>query len=112
MVNRCGLVLLAGCRRTMTTSASCSSRYSVCRVIIEYAPAPGGCRCVEWNLPMPKHKFDDEFQVWGVAIESVVEPYPMNNRVSLAKKFPAIAAQWCYEKNCRFGPEDFSYGSS
>jgi hypothetical protein len=47
-----------------------------------------------------------------VYIESLVEPHPSNRRgVPLIKAYPEVAAQWCYRKNCGFGPEDFSYGS-
>ena len=46
-----------------------------------------------------------------IAIENVIEPYPMKRRISLASAFPEIAAFWCYEKNCGFGPDEFSIGS-
>lgn len=44
-------------------------------------------------------------------IEDVVEPAPIRSR-TFAKAFPEAAARWCYERNCGFAPEDFSYGSS
>lgn len=48
----------------------------------------------------------------GVPIERVENPHPGFKGVGpFAKTHPQIAAQWCYERNCNFGPEDFSYGS-
>jgi hypothetical protein len=44
-------------------------------------------------------------------IEDIIEPCPMRQRTPLPERHPEIAATWCYEKNCGFGPEDFSYGS-
>jgi len=47
-----------------------------------------------------------------VCIEDIVEPHPSNRRgVPLSTAFFEIAQEWCYKKNCGFGPEDFSYGS-
>lgn len=46
-------------------------------------------------------------------IEDIIEPHPHNRRSpSLAKTCPDVACEWNYKKNCGFGPEDFSYGSS
>lgn len=51
-------------------------------------------------------------KVSGVPIEAVLEPHPRSReRPSLAKVNPEAAGEWYYEKNCGFGPEDFSYGS-
>lgn len=44
-------------------------------------------------------------------IEDVVEPAEIKS-ISLAKAFPKVALMWDYKRNCTFGPEDFSYGSS
>lgn len=47
----------------------------------------------------------------GIPIEKVVDPYPLQKRVSLAKAAPHVAAQWNYKMNCGWAPEDFSRGS-
>jgi hypothetical protein len=47
-----------------------------------------------------------------IPIEEVTEPFPMRRRIPLSRRHPEIAQFWCYEKNCGFGPEDFSYGST
>lgn len=44
---------------------------------------------------------------WAETIEDVVIPFPIR-KVSLSDAFPEIAAEWCYKKNCGFGPEDFN----
>ena len=44
-------------------------------------------------------------------IEDVIEPARVRS-VSFAKAYPEAAAMWHYKKNCGFGPEDFSYGST
>ena len=44
-------------------------------------------------------------------IENVIEPARVPNSPSFAIKYPEAARQWLYEKNCGFGPDDFSYGS-
>jgi len=36
----------------------------------------------------------------------------MRRRTPLSRSHPEIAQCWCYEKNCGFGPEDFSFGSN
>ncbi|MBK8225316.1 MAG: zinc-ribbon domain-containing protein [Candidatus Obscuribacter sp.] len=46
-------------------------------------------------------------------IEEILEPHPYNRRSpSVAKAHPELAQEWFYERNCGFGPEDFSYGSN
>lgn len=45
-------------------------------------------------------------------IENVIEPARVPNSPSFAMKYPEAARQWLYDKNCGFGPDDFSYGSS
>ena len=46
-------------------------------------------------------------------IETVIEPHRNNLRgVPFNKAYPEMAIDLCYEKNCGFGPEDFSYGSN
>ncbi|HEY9786931.1 MAG TPA: zinc-ribbon domain-containing protein [Candidatus Obscuribacterales bacterium] len=47
-------------------------------------------------------------------IEDVVDPYPLavRRRQPLARTHPEIAQFWLHEKNCGFGPEDFSHGST
>jgi hypothetical protein len=47
----------------------------------------------------------------GPLIEDVVEPFRMGQRTPLSESHYEIAQFWCHEKNCGFGPEDFSYGS-
>ena len=44
-------------------------------------------------------------------IEDLVEA-PLIRSLTFAKAYPEAAARWCFERNCGFGPEDFSYGSS
>lgn len=44
-------------------------------------------------------------------IENVIEPADVKS-ISMAKASPKVALMWDYRKNCGFGPEDFSYGSS
>lgn len=47
-------------------------------------------------------------------IEDVIEPFNgrrIPNLVLLTEAYPEIAAEWCYKKNCGFGPEDFSRSS-
>lgn len=44
-------------------------------------------------------------------IEEIVEPYPTKSR-SFAKAYPQIVHMWDQKRNCGFGPEDFSYGST
>lgn len=47
-----------------------------------------------------------------IPIEYVDIPHPgFKGEGSFDKTHPQIAEQWCYERNCNFGPEDFSYGS-
>ena len=48
------------------------------------------------------------------SIEDIVEPC-RSSRIKLPnvwEAFPEVAAEWDYEKNCGFGPEDFSSGSN
>jgi hypothetical protein len=59
---------------------------------------------------LQKQVFDGQV-LYGIPIETVVQPYPLQGRTTLAKKAPAIAAQWYYAKNCGFSPDDFSFGS-
>ncbi len=49
--------------------------------------------------------------VAAIPIEQVLEPYPLKKRTPLSVAYPEVAVQWCWEKNCGFGPEDFSSGS-
>lgn len=44
-------------------------------------------------------------------IEDVVTPFPIKT-VSLYEGFLDVALEWCYKKNCGFGPEDFCYSSN
>lgn len=45
-------------------------------------------------------------------IEFVVEPHRGFKGIGpISRTHPLIAAQWCYERNCNFGPEDFTHGS-
>ena len=47
-------------------------------------------------------------------IEDVQEPFCGQHRKSMVPLLdadPKVADQWCYEKNCGWGPEDFSQGS-
>lgn len=49
----------------------------------------------------------------GKPIEDVLEPHPSNRRgPPLAETHPEIAIEWYHQKNCGWGPEDFSYGST
>jgi len=45
-------------------------------------------------------------------IENIYAPYPMGRRTPLSVSHPELALEWLYSKNCGYGPEDFSYGSS
>lgn len=63
------------------------------------------------KLAVAKKTYFEVEEAKGIPIEKVVEPYPLQRRVSLVKHSPEIAAQWLYEKNCGWGPEDFSFGS-
>ncbi len=45
-------------------------------------------------------------------IEDVVKLRFLKNSVSLKDAYPLVAAEWCYEKNCGWGPENFSSGSN
>lgn len=47
-------------------------------------------------------------------IEDVELPFNGCQRrtIPLIDKEPEIAAEWCYKRNCGWGPEDFGYGSS
>jgi glutaredoxin len=48
----------------------------------------------------------------ATTIEQVVQRSPLSKkRPSIAKTHPHLSQQWCYEKNCGFTPEDFSFGS-
>ena len=44
-------------------------------------------------------------------IENILEP-PTLRSTSFAKAYPEAARQWHYKRNCGFGPEDFSHGST
>ncbi|CAN5190727.1 hypothetical protein BH11CYA1_BH11CYA1_47910 [soil metagenome] len=59
------------------------------------------------RLMIKKHKS----KKGNLLIENVIEPARTESR-SFAKAYPEAARQWLYEKNCGFGPEDFSFGSS
>lgn len=64
------------------------------------------------KLRSPKAAQAPSKKLTGVPIEDVIEPHPHNRkRPSLAVVNPEAACEWYYEKNCGFGPEDFSYGS-
>lgn len=45
-------------------------------------------------------------------IENVTKPFLLRKRVPLSQSHPEIAVYWCFKKNCGFGPEDFSAGST
>jgi hypothetical protein len=48
-------------------------------------------------------------------IEDVIEPFcgsRRRNMIPLAVYDPIIALEWCYKKNCGWGPEDFSHAST
>jgi len=45
-------------------------------------------------------------------IEEIYEAYPLNRRVPLSRAYPEVASLWDHERNCGFGPEDFSSGSN
>jgi hypothetical protein len=48
----------------------------------------------------------------ATTIEQVVGRSPLSKkRPSIAKTHPHLSQQWCYEKNCGYTPEDFSFGS-
>lgn len=63
------------------------------------------------KLAVVKKRRNKPEEIASIPIEKVLDPYPLQKRVSLAKGAPEIAAQWHYEKNCGYGPEDFSFGS-
>lgn len=63
------------------------------------------------KLAEPKPKNWAVEEALGIPIEKVSDPYPLQKRVSLAQAEPQVAAQWYYQKNCGWGPEDFSRGS-
>ena len=63
------------------------------------------------KLAVPKRSNLKPEDAYGIPIESVSLPYPLQKRVSLAQYAPLVAAQWHWPKNCGWGPEDFSYGS-
>ncbi|NJL70714.1 MAG: zinc-ribbon domain-containing protein [Candidatus Competibacteraceae bacterium] len=44
-------------------------------------------------------------------IEDVIEPAAVRSQ-SFAKACPEAASMWLYKRNCGFGPEDFSHGST
>lgn len=44
-------------------------------------------------------------------IEDVIEPARIR-KATLLKAYPEIAAEWHYNKNCGWGPEDFNYASN
>ncbi len=52
-------------------------------------------------------------KIGGCPIEDVTDPYRHNRRgsASITEAYPDVAAEWYYQNNCGFGPEDFSYGS-
>ncbi len=58
-----------------------------------------------------KRTFNGEI-VYGIPIEVVGKPYPLQGRTTLAVKAPYIAEQWYHKNNCGYTPEDFSFGSS
>jgi uncharacterized Zn-finger protein len=45
-------------------------------------------------------------------IENVIEPWPIRYRTPALTVYPELADLWFYNKNCGFGPEDFSSGSN
>lgn len=46
------------------------------------------------------------------SIENIIQPVWRKHMVPLSEADPAVAAEWCYERNCGWGPEDFSHGSN
>ncbi len=52
-------------------------------------------------------------KVWGIPIEEIVKPHHKNKPAeSIKKKYPRIAQEWYFKKNCGFSPEQFSRGSN
>lgn len=47
-----------------------------------------------------------------IDIEDVVQPYTQRKSISFAEKHPELALEWCYKKNCGWGPEDFLHAST
>jgi len=48
----------------------------------------------------------------SIPIETIIEPHRYNRRrPSIADTHPRLNIEWCYEKNCGFGPCDFTSGS-
>lgn len=45
-------------------------------------------------------------------IEDVIEPFRRRLCTPLSEKCPALALEWCYAKNCGWGPEDFGHAST
>lgn len=46
-----------------------------------------------------------------IEIEDVIEPFIRRHTVLLSDYDFNIASEWCYKRNCGFGPDHFSYGS-
>lgn len=49
----------------------------------------------------------------GMPIESVsdLDHHNRQRKAPFSETHPEVAVEWLYEKNCGFGPEDFTYGS-
>lgn len=63
------------------------------------------------KLAVPKPSNFKVEETCGIPIEKLEAPYPLKKRISLTRYSKEISAQWHWEKNCGWGPEDFSYGS-
>jgi Probable Zinc-ribbon domain len=49
---------------------------------------------------------------YRLEIEDVIEPFRRRHMILLVDKDAGVAAEWCYKRNCGWGPEDFSHASS
>lgn len=47
-----------------------------------------------------------------IDIEEVTTPFFKKQSIPFADQHPDMAEEWCYAKNCGWGPEDFAYASS
>jgi Probable Zinc-ribbon domain len=43
-----------------------------------------------------------------VEIEDVIEPFRRRRSIMLSEAYPEVACEWCYGRNCGFGPEAFA----
>jgi hypothetical protein len=59
----------------------------------------------------PKGKTPPGTPSYYIDIADVVQPR-ITRSPSFAKAYPEAAQMWDYKRNCGFGPEDFSYGST